>query len=224
MQASHLTRLVIGGLTLGLAWTAAAQSVSGTPSTASKGDIAFITRATADGTTEVKLGQLAVEKSSTDDVKKLAQHIVADHTAANDALRTLAQGKKVTLPAPPSEPDPAVTALKKLDGLKFDQAWADAMVKNHQKAVALFSSESRQAQDPDVKSFADKTLPTLNEHLDQARKVQETLSLAKARDSAIDSHTPMGDSAFDHVASPASATTPAMPAEPAGASSVGHMP
>lgn len=224
MHARNLTRLAISGLALCLAGAAAAQSVSGTPSTASKDDISFITRATAQGTAEIKLSQLATEKSSHDGVIKLAQRMVADHTNANEKLLALAHGKKVAPPPAPAEPDATFTTLKGLSGMAFDQAWTDAVVKNQQRAVALFASESRQAQDPDVKNFADKMLPVLNQHLDMARKLQEQLSFADARDSAIDSHPAMSDRTFDHVAHPASSSTATMPTAPASAANKGDVP
>jgi putative membrane protein len=224
MHARNLTRLVIGGLALCLGCAAAAQSVSGTPSTASKGDVTFMTHATAEGTAQIKLGQLATERSSNDDVTMLAQRMVTDHTRANGKLLTLAHGKKVAPPPAPAEPDSALTTLKGLSGMKFNQAWADAVVKNQQRAVALFASESRQAQDPDVKNFADSMLPTLHKHLDMARKLQKQLSFADTRDSAIDSHPAMSDSTFDQVAHPASSATATMPMAPESAASKGGVP
>lgn len=222
MHARHLARFLVGGLTVCLACPALAQSVSGTPPTASSGDIEFMKHAASDGVAEVKLGQLALDKSSSPQVKKLAQRIVDDHTKANDELRTLARGKKETLPSPPDDDATAAAAFKDKDGVKFDQAWADMMVKNHQKAVELFTTEKRQAQDPDIRNFADKTLPVLNTHLEMARALQDSLALPEARDSAMGSHTPMGDTAFDHVSTPATAGSAETPQDnPAPATSMG---
>jgi putative membrane protein len=57
------------------------------------------------------------------------------------------------------------------------------MVKGHKKDVAAFEQEAAQAQDPDVKQWATKTLPTLKEHLnlaqETAEKVGVNLSAAK---------------------------------------------
>jgi putative membrane protein len=224
MRARNLTRLLSAGLALGLTCAAAAQSVSGTPSIASKGDVTFITRATAEGKAEIKLGQLATGKSSNDGVIKLAQRIVAEHTKANGKLLALARGKKVAPPPAPAEPDATFTMLKGLSGMKFNQAWADAVLKNQQRAVALFASESRQAQDPDVKNFAESMLHTLNQHLDMARKLRKQLSFAHTRDRSIGSHPAMSDSTFDHVAHPASSATTTVPTVPASAASQGGIP
>ncbi len=45
------------------------------------------------------------------------------------------------------------------------------MVADHQKAVALFTKESTNGKDPELKAFATKTLPTLKEHLEMAKKL-----------------------------------------------------
>jgi len=43
------------------------------------------------------------------------------------------------------------------------------MVKDHEEAVALFEKESKSGSDADLKSFAGKTLPTLQDHLKMAK-------------------------------------------------------
>jgi putative membrane protein len=45
------------------------------------------------------------------------------------------------------------------------------MVKDHQADVAEFNKASTTAKDSDVKTFAAQTLPTLEDHLKQARQV-----------------------------------------------------
>lgn len=207
MHTHHLARFLVSGLSACLVCTALAQSVSGTPSTTSDDDVSFIKHAALDGNAEVKLGQLALDKSSNADVKKLAQRIVDDHTRANDDLRTLAQGKQITLPSPPDDADAAISPLKDKDGTTFDQAWADRMVKDHQKAIAMFATEKRQAQDPDVRNFTEETLPVLDAHLEAARALQDSLALPEARDSAMGGHVPMGNSTFDHVSTPTPAAS-----------------
>jgi len=49
------------------------------------------------------------------------------------------------------------------------------MVKDHQTDVAEFRKESEQGKDPDIKSFAAKTLPTLEHHLESAKQAQSQI-------------------------------------------------
>ena len=84
----------------------------------------------------------------------------------------------------PSEPSTAQKArLKRLeaaDGSQFDQRFADELgVKAHEDTVKLFQKAAKDAKDPDVKAWASKTLPTLEQHLVQARELKTAVSARK---------------------------------------------
>lgn len=211
MSMRPIMRATAGVLLFGVAFAACAQSGSGkTPLVANAADSMFMTHAAADGMAEVRMGQMALEKSADAKVKQLAQRIVDDHTDANGKLRALAQAKQVVLPsAPTAEAQQSASAMKALDGSKFDQEWAAAMIKDHQKAVALFSTEVARTQDPEVRAFADTTLPTLKTHLELARQLQDQLDLPGARDAAMDHRTNM-DQSFERT-QPAAAPSSTAP-------------
>ena len=138
----------------------------------SSSDATFLKKAAAGGMAEVELGQLAVEKGSSDDVKKFGQRMVDDHSKANDKLKQVAAEEHVTLPQGLNAKDTATKAnLEKLSGNQFDQAYMDDMVRDHKKDVAEFEKESQSAHSPAVKNFAMETLPTLQDHLKQAKSI-----------------------------------------------------
>ena len=62
--------------------------------------------------------------------------------------------------------------LQKLNGAAFDRAYMQAMVSDHVNDVNEFKHESNAGRDPQVKSFASTTLPTLEEHLQHARQAR----------------------------------------------------
>ncbi len=135
-------------------------------------DQTFLKKAAQGGLAEVELGQLAVQKASSDQVKQFGQRMVDDHSKANDQLKQVAEQEHVKLPTKPDAKDLATKArLEKLSGKEFDQAYMSDMVKDHKKDVAEFEKESKSATDPNVKSFAEQTLPTLREHLAQAQQI-----------------------------------------------------
>jgi len=141
------------------------------PSLASA-DASFMKQAADGGMAEVALGNLAVSKASSDDVKKFGQRMVDDHSKANDQLKQLAEQKHVTLPDKPSKSHQATEAkLSALSGDSFDRAYMAEMLKDHKKDVADFKKASRSAADPDLKNFATSTLPTLQDHLKQAQTI-----------------------------------------------------
>ena len=131
---------------------------------------AFATQAAVIGKAEVELGQLAVQKSQDKDVQAYAQRMVKDHQAAAAKLEKIAGQENLTLPKSlDAEHQALKEKLSGLQGAAFDRAYAKAMAKGHDKAVALFESASQAPQmTPQLKEFAAATLPTLKEHKEMA--------------------------------------------------------
>ena len=144
-----------------------------TPQKAPTADAKFLQECTADGLAEIQLADLAASKSASADVKALAAKIKADHTAANDRLRSLASTKQVTLssalPAAHKSPE---DRLSKLEGAAFDRAYLDAMIRDHQKAISTFQGRTK-SSDAEIKAFATDTLPALQDHLRQAQALRK---------------------------------------------------
>jgi putative membrane protein len=138
----------------------------------SASDKMFVKKAAEGGLAEVQLGQLATEKASSDDVKKFGQRMVDDHSKANDQLKQVASSKGVDLPQDLDARDKATKDhLSKLSGAAFDRAYMKDMVTDHTKDVAEFERESKAGKDPDVKNFAAQTVPTLQDHLKEAKSI-----------------------------------------------------
>jgi putative membrane protein len=130
----------------------------------------FMTKAAQANMAEVELGKLGAEKGQKAEVKQYGQHMVDDHSKANKELQELASQEGATLPTYVDPTHKAAKArLEKLSGEAFDRAFAAQMVKDHQAAVAMFRTQARTGKDPEVKAWAEKTLPNLEEHLKQAR-------------------------------------------------------
>jgi putative membrane protein len=173
--------LVAGTVALAMAGPALAQKSSqaktSTPAASKQAsDQKFVMDAAKGGMAEVELGKLAQDKASNEQVKDFGKRMVDDHSKANDELKTLAKNKNITLP---SDLDPKDKALKdrlsKLSGPAFDHAYMSAMLHDHKKDVSEFKKESTSGHDADVKAFASKTLPTLEEHLKLAQDAEKAV-------------------------------------------------
>ena len=145
-------------------------------------DRKFVMEALKDGMAEVELGKLASERAASDAVKQFGKRMADDHSKAGSELMKVAQDKGLT---PPTEVDSKHARLRdklaKLSGSAFDRAYVDEMVKDHRQDVKEFQREADKAKDPDVKAFAAKTLPTLQEHLKQVEDLHaQVKSTAKA--------------------------------------------
>ena len=144
-----------------------------TAASLSDADKTFVTKAAEGGIAEVNAGQMAATKAASNDVKDFANRMVNDHGKANDELKALASSKGLTLPTETdAEHKKGADALSKKSGKDFDKTFMSDMVKDHTKVVAAFEKESKSAQDPDLKSWVTKTLPTLQDDLKMAKQIQ----------------------------------------------------
>jgi len=113
---------------------------------------------------EVAMGKLAEQNGQSDDVKSFGKRMVADHSKANDELKSIAQQKGIRLPT--KEPT---------EKWSSDKTYMNMMVNDHGKDLAEFQAEAKDGSDPDVKNFADKTAKVVQEHLDLAKETQAKL-------------------------------------------------
>ena len=135
-----------------------------------KQDHDFLMDAAMGGMMEVELGRIAAQKGMSDSVKQFGQRMVDDHSKANEELMSLASSKGMTLPTALDEKHQKdVTKLSAMSGADFDRAYSKMMLSDHNKDVKEFEKQSTKGADADLKAFASKTLPTLQEHLQMAR-------------------------------------------------------
>lgn len=148
---------------------------SATP-TASSDDANFAVKAANAGMTEIESSKLALNTSANAGVKKYAQMIIDEHTAAASKLGTLASAKNITLPAAlDTDSQDKVTDLSKKKGKDFDKAYVDMMVSDHKDAVDAFQKENTNTTDGDLKAFTAETIPVLQKHLDDAKAMQSKM-------------------------------------------------
>ena len=144
----------------------------------------FVKKAGAAGVAEVEMGKLGATKATNAQVKAFAQKMVTDHTKANQELLAYAAANKLEVPASPD-------LVHKAMAEKFEHQSSDAdfnhdfmqqMVRDHKDAVELFQAAATEPSlDVDLRTFANKTLPTLKQHLATAEKLEAKLAKAKAK-------------------------------------------
>jgi putative membrane protein len=121
---------------------------------------------------EIEAGKLALEKSQNEQVKKFAQQMVDDHTAALKELQTLAQTKGVALPDGMNAKQKTMGAsMKAMAGNTFDsQYMKHAGLDDHRQTLKLLQKIQKSAKDADFKAMAAKMLPTVQGHLKMAQE------------------------------------------------------
>lgn len=134
----------------------------------------FVDRASESGIAEVEAGKLAEKKAQHPEVKTFAEMMVKDHTAANAELKQLAATLKLTTADDASLMEQAKAKLLEMRDDSFDKAYANNQVKAHQEAVELYR-QAAQSDQAKLRDFAQKLLPKLQAHLEQAERLVKEL-------------------------------------------------
>jgi len=145
-------------------------------------DKAFVHDALQGGMAEVQLGQLAVEKGSSEDVKQFGQKMVADHTRLGDQMKQVAQQMDVKLPNGPSKKDKELySKLQGLSGQQFDNAYITAMVKDHKKDAETFKAKAQQSQNPALQQAAQQGAQVIDQHLQMIDQIAASHNLMNSK-------------------------------------------
>jgi len=150
---------------------------------------------------EIQAGQLAQQKSQTDEIKQFAKMMVDDHTQAQQQLQQIAQRKnwqfsERLMPVHQAMLD----ELSKLDGQEFDRAYLYGQIAGHTKTALKLRDDKTELQDQELRQYAATILPKVQQHLQHGQQ------LARA-DEAITAGARVRGSG-DNSAHDSGATTP----------------
>jgi len=98
--------------------------------------------------------------------------MIDDHTKANEQLKSLAQQKKLEVSSDAELMDKAKAMILQVRDDSFDRSYANNQVVAHEQTIQIFRSEAQTSDDAELKAFAEKTLPALEHHLEQAKALQ----------------------------------------------------
>jgi putative membrane protein len=119
---------------------------------------------------EIESSRLAEQKNVAADVKDFASLMIKDHTKAGEDFKAALERSQTTASVTPSRPalqpkdQTMLDQLKSLDGEAFQTKYIVLQTEAHKQALALFSTYAQSGDDPALKVFANKTLPTLRMH------------------------------------------------------------
>lgn len=131
---------------------------------------------------EIQSSQLAVERARDVEVKAFAQMMVDAHTKTTQDLRAAleASGQPITLPTTPDEDvTDELNDLREEEAADFDKEYIDLQVDTHQKALNLMQRYAADGDTPGLQAFAAATAPAIQQHLDQAKAIQDRLANAR---------------------------------------------
>jgi putative membrane protein len=165
-------------LLLALAVVAASACCALADQSMAKSDQKFLMEAADGGMMEVQFGQLAQKNAQAPEVKQFAERMVTDHGKGGEELKALAQQKNLSIPGQMQQKHMKdYDKLSKISGANFDRMYMNMMVKDHIKDVADFRKATQKVKDPYLNAWAAKTLPVLEQHLQQAKEVSQKLGI-----------------------------------------------
>jgi len=142
-----------------------------------KDDSLFAINAADHGMIQVEMGNLALKRGQSKQVKNFGAMMLHEDGKAILKLAEIAQSKKLTLPLTidtAAQRKMAILAAKK--GAAFDKAYINMMIADHEQDIKLLQVAATKVQDPDLHSFALKILPMLQQHLDAINAVQDSMN------------------------------------------------
>jgi putative membrane protein len=135
----------------------------------------FLKNGTESSLITVKASGLAISNSKNQQVIQFAKAMIDDHTLLADNLKKLETDNFVTGADTISPANmQLINDLEQKKAGEFDKAYMGMVVSQHELDLALFKTAS-QNKSPNLSDFAQKTMPSLQAHLDSAKMIGATL-------------------------------------------------
>jgi putative membrane protein len=122
---------------------------------------------------EIQSSQLAQQKASNDKTKQFAEHMVTDHSKTSSELKSMAPNKSVIPTQLDSSHQSKLDKLKSLEGDDFTKQYDSIQASAHKDAVNLFERYAQGGDNAELKDWANRTLPTLKNHLQMAESLNQ---------------------------------------------------
>src|SRR5258706_3640028 len=136
----------------------------------------FLVKAANLGMSEMQLASLAQQKAVSQPVKDFSSMQVRDYSVLNSQVKNLAAQMKVVLPdSITDDKQKQIIELTQKKGLNFDKTFMQIVIKNYEEIIDLYEKALLNKKDPDINSFADKTLMTLHMHLNSAKNIRPVI-------------------------------------------------
>lgn len=125
---------------------------------------------------EIKVAENAAVNATTEDVKKLSAMLIEAHTKMNMDVKTLADSKGITLPTELTEEQrKELEKLAEKTGIDYDKSFTDKMKRKHEDAVTFYEKTADKCEDPQVRNWADATVPEVRSHLDMVLMTENAI-------------------------------------------------
>ena len=135
----------------------------------------FVKEAAMSDMTEIAASKIGQERGNAQE-KAFAGQMITDHTKTSTELKGLVSGRDVTADIPAALDSSSQSKIDKLKDAKpndFSSDFDSMQVSAHKDAVSLFERYAKGGDNPKLKDWAGKTLPTLQHHLEMAQSLDK---------------------------------------------------
>jgi len=154
------------------------RAVGAQEESASAFELSYLYQAIEGQQAEVALGQMAVQKASSDEVKQFGARMMQDHLRTSEELGKLTTQEGIRETGELSMPHQRIQRmLSQLSGMDFDKAYMAFMVRDHIKLIGDWEQRSPTLADPRVKHWIAGLLPVLKDHLEQGRTIAAAIGV-----------------------------------------------
>ena len=137
-------------------------------------DESFVEDALKAGELEVQLGNMAQQKSQSEDVKQFGQKMVLDQTQLEEQTKNVAHKLGFAESKGLSKKDRQLVArLEALHGPQFDEEYIKALVKDHHHDLKDFRNEAQVARDPDLQQAVQRGAQVIAQHLQTIEQIAQ---------------------------------------------------
>ncbi len=131
----------------------------------------FLQLAAANLRFQAEASQLVLNRSGNPAVKELAQTLLAREKTAQPELLHLLQARGMAMPIPGNDHGRVLKQMGKSTGPKLDRMYVDEVVlRSYQADIANHEKVVLQAEDPVLRAWVERQIPTLRFHVAKAGK------------------------------------------------------
>jgi putative membrane protein len=137
----------------------------------------FVEHAIRGNYTEVNFGELASDAGSDSLARAFGEHMVMEHSEANDELKEIADDYDdvEVIESLDAEHQAKRNELEDRSGWAFDSLYMASQIMDHEKTIELFENEISNGENDRVKAYANKYLPHIKKHYSLADSIMNVI-------------------------------------------------
>lgn len=137
-------------------------------------DSSFVLNTMENDQDQIRLSQLAQQKSPSPDVKQYSEQMIKIHSELDDQLRPLAKRMNVAAPKGPSKKEKKeLEKMQALSGTEFDTAYIQAMGRAQRECLKHFHSEANDSQNAALRQAASQDTAPLTQNYQMLEKLAQ---------------------------------------------------